>query len=356
MAAGVGRRRQQALPGRGRPLVAQAGGGPDAAPAFVALLGGLLVACAAFVLWLELLVRAAAVYVAVLFLPLALASLVWPAISHWCRRLVDTLVALVLAKFVIVAILSLAAGALASGTGTGFASVLGGAALLLLAAFAPFTLLRLVPMVEAGAVHQLEGARHRVAHALASTAPVRRDFALRAGGARSLATGEPGTGVAPDFGVPGDGDPACRGAGAVHRRRGGRGAGRGGGGGDGGAGAAGGRRRGGGRGGSGGGRRRPATGRGAPRPAGHPALARVAPALDGSGPALPAPAGGPRTTPTVAGRSRCGRRHRARRCRRPARRTRHRPARERSGPGEEPSPPPPVRALRGTPAAPVARR
>ena len=75
---------------------------------------------AAFVLWLELLVRAAAVYVAVLFLPLALATLVWPSVSHWCRRLVETLAALILSKFVIVATLSLAAGAVASGTaGTG---------------------------------------------------------------------------------------------------------------------------------------------------------------------------------------------------------------------------------------------
>ncbi|MGH9093301.1 MAG: hypothetical protein ACRDZR_18260, partial [Acidimicrobiales bacterium] len=207
VSAGVGADVQQVLQGVAVQLVAQAGGGPDSAPAFVVMLGALLVACAAFVLWLELLVRAAAVYVAVLFLPMALASLVWPAISHWCRRLVETLAALVLAKFVVVAILSLAAAALASGTRTGFSSVLGGAALLLLAAFAPFALLRLVPMVEAGAVHQLEGARHRVANALTSTPRSAAHFALRAGGSQPLATGEPGTGASPDFGAPGDGDP-----------------------------------------------------------------------------------------------------------------------------------------------------
>ncbi len=100
---------------------------------FVLLLVGLLVAAAAFVLWLELLVRAAAVYVAVLFLPLAMATLVWPSVAHWCRRLVETLTALILSKFVIVATLSLAAGAVGSGTagtgdaGSGFASVLAGA-------------------------------------------------------------------------------------------------------------------------------------------------------------------------------------------------------------------------------------
>jgi len=119
------------------------------------------------VLWLELLIRAAAVYVAVLFLPLALATLVWPAISHWCRRLVETLAALILSKFVIVATLSLAAGAVASGTagtgshGSGFSSVLAGGALLLMATFVPFAILRMIPAVEAGAVAHLDGLRER---------------------------------------------------------------------------------------------------------------------------------------------------------------------------------------------------
>ena len=134
---------------------------------FVLLLVALLVAVAAFVLWLELLIRAAAVYVAVLFLPLALATLVWPAVSHWCRRLVETLAALILSKFVIVATLSLAAGAVSSGTagtgahGSGFSSVLAGGALLLMATFVPFAILRMIPAVEAGAVAHLDGLRER---------------------------------------------------------------------------------------------------------------------------------------------------------------------------------------------------
>ena len=135
---------------------------------FVLLLVGLLVAAAAFVLWLELLVRAAAVYVAVLFLPLALAALVWPAVSHWCRRLVETLAALILSKFVIVATLSLAASAVGSGNagGSSFASVLAGGALLVLSTFVPFSILRLIPMVEAGAIGHLEGVRQRGAAAV----------------------------------------------------------------------------------------------------------------------------------------------------------------------------------------------
>jgi hypothetical protein len=175
---------------------------------FVLLMVALLVAAAAFVLWLELLVRAAAVYVAVLFLPLALATLVWPSVSHWCRRLVETLTALILSKFVIVATLSLAANAIASGTagsghdGSGFASVLAGAALLVLSTFVPFAILRLIPAVEAGAISHLEGARQRGAAALTRVPKTAASFALNGafdsyGAAKLMAqAGPPGTGGA----------------------------------------------------------------------------------------------------------------------------------------------------------------
>ena len=146
-------------------------------PGFVVFIGGLVVALAALVLWLELVVRAAAVSVAVLFLPLALAALVWPTLAHWTRRLVDTLVALVLSKLVVAAALSLAASSIAGGSGVsgsgngGFAAVVTGIALLVVAVLSPFTLLRLVPAVEAGAIAHLESTRHRLKNAAFS--PVR---------------------------------------------------------------------------------------------------------------------------------------------------------------------------------------
>ncbi len=154
---------------------------------FVLLLVGLLLAIGAFVLWLELLIRSAAVYVAVLFLPLAIATLVWPAVSHWCRRLVETLAALIVSKFVIVAVLSLAAGALSSGTagtgvhGAGFSSVLAGGALLLMATFVPFAILRMIPAVEAGAVGHLEGLQSRATGPIARTARSAASLALARG-------------------------------------------------------------------------------------------------------------------------------------------------------------------------------
>ena len=154
---------------------------------FVLLLIALLIAVAAFVLWLELLIRAAAVYVAVLFLPLALATLVWPAVSHWCRRLVETLAALILSKFVIVATLSLAAGAISSGTagtgthGSGFSAVLAGGALLVIATFVPFAILRMIPAVEAGAVGHLDGLHQRGTAAMTRVPRTAASHALNLG-------------------------------------------------------------------------------------------------------------------------------------------------------------------------------
>lgn len=153
----------------------------------------------------------AAVYVAVLFLPLALAALVWPAVSHWCRRLVETLAALILSKFVIVATLSLAASAVGSGSagGSSFASVLAGGALLVLSTFVPFSILRLIPMVEAGAIGHLEGVRQRGAAAVTRLPRTAAQLALSEGmaahGAAKLAAqaGPPGTGEGNGLGVGG---------------------------------------------------------------------------------------------------------------------------------------------------------
>ncbi len=197
-----------------------AANGQPGAPGFVLFLGGIAVVVGAVLVWMELLLRSAAVYVAVLFLPLALAGLAWPAISHWSRRLADTLAALVLSKLVIVAVLSLAVGALAGGSGstpsgasgpsTGFASVLGGAALLLLAALAPWSLFRLLPFLEAGAVGHLEGLSQRARRGAAAPATGLANVALRAAAAGSMATGAVGVIGSRALGASGSGPAAGR--------------------------------------------------------------------------------------------------------------------------------------------------
>ncbi len=207
ISAGAGANIAQALSGLATELTSQAASGTPGIPSFVLFVGALLLAFGAFALWLELLVRAAAVYVAVLFLPIGLASLAWPAISHWARRLVDTLAALILSKFVVVAILSLAVAAVGSGTQNGFSAVLGGGALLLLAVFSPFVLLRLIPVIEGGATAQLDGARHRLSSSLGPLPRNAASHALRLARGAAFTPGVPGTGEASTFDAPGS-DPA----------------------------------------------------------------------------------------------------------------------------------------------------
>jgi hypothetical protein len=128
------------------------------APLFVQMMVAMLVAVGALLVWLELVLRSAAVYVATFFMPLALVGYIWPATAGMARRSVEILASLILSKFVIVASVSLGLAALANG---GVDSALSGAGILLIAAFAPFALLRLAPVVEASAIAHLEGLARR---------------------------------------------------------------------------------------------------------------------------------------------------------------------------------------------------
>jgi hypothetical protein len=144
-----------------------------AAPVFGVLLGALIVTLGALSIWLELLLRAAAIYISVLFLPLALAAMIWPAGWRWCRRLIEFLIAIIFAKVFIVAIINLAAAGLArGGLGDKFEGVLAGGALLLMAAFTPVALLKLIPLAEAAVVtagHQRAALRQATQGATALT-------------------------------------------------------------------------------------------------------------------------------------------------------------------------------------------
>lgn len=128
---------------------ASVGGAPGAvgAPVFAVIIAALLAIVAGFFVWIELVARDAAIYVVALFLPMALATSIWPRWSGALRRTAELLVALIGSKFVIVVIVSLAAGLLSHGDGR-FEQVIAAAALLLLACFSPIFLLRLVPFAE----------------------------------------------------------------------------------------------------------------------------------------------------------------------------------------------------------------
>jgi hypothetical protein len=118
---------------------------------FISLFVALIATGAALALALEMTVRAAAVYIVVLMLPMAFAALVWPARRVLAARLVELLVALILSKFVIVAVLSLAGAAYGPSGDDGVTRVLTAVSLLLLSTLAPWTMLRLLPFTELAA-------------------------------------------------------------------------------------------------------------------------------------------------------------------------------------------------------------
>lgn len=141
---------------------------PDV-PAFVQFIVAVVVVLGAFALWLELVLRATAIDLAVFFFPLALATVIWPSATPIARRFVEVLAALIGSKFVIVATLALGASAVGA-EHPGLDAAITGAAVLLLAAFAPFAVLRLIPLIEVAAVAHLEGLSRRPARAAVGAA------------------------------------------------------------------------------------------------------------------------------------------------------------------------------------------
>ena len=127
----------------------------------IAVLGAILV-------WLELLLRQSAIYVVMFFMPLALATYVWPASAAVAKRAVQILVALILSKFVIFATIALGLDALSSGSPLD--QQFAGAGILLLASFTPFALMKLAPIVEVAAIAHLEGMSRRPFHGAARMA------------------------------------------------------------------------------------------------------------------------------------------------------------------------------------------
>lgn len=185
-----------------------------AAPSFAIFFGALLLVVGSFFVWLELLIRSAAVTAAVFFLPMILAGLVWPAAMRWTKRLIEILVALILSKFVIVAVISLATAALADPGGGGFGTVMGAAALMLMAAFSPFAIMKLVPMVEGAAIDHLQGKGRAPIQSLRPAGGVNQAISVM----RAKTRGRSGQGLAVAGAGIGAGSTAVAGAGAAAAR------------------------------------------------------------------------------------------------------------------------------------------
>jgi hypothetical protein len=127
---------------------------------------------AAILVWVELVVRSSLLYLLLAFAPLVLAARVWPVLQGAWHQLCRFGIALIVSKFAIALALGLGAAALGGGgpgtlgaagpnandvgtqTGLSVGGFVVGACLMLLAAFAPFVILKLLPVFEAAVLAQ----------------------------------------------------------------------------------------------------------------------------------------------------------------------------------------------------------
>jgi hypothetical protein len=178
------------------------GGGPaqnpGVPPLFMVFCAGDLICLGCMLIWLELLVREAATYVAVLFFPLLLAAAVWPRAMQLVRQLTEMLVAVILSKLAIVVVVVGGGAALVDAfEHRSLGGLLVGGAVLLLAAYAPYKLLRMLPVVEVAATHVFDGGSRRglgalqagASHAYGLRGLARPAQAAAAGGAAPAAAG-----------------------------------------------------------------------------------------------------------------------------------------------------------------------
>lgn len=170
-------------------------------PGFAATALGLVGTLAALALWVELLVRSALVYLLVAMAPLALAASMWPAAKGVARRLLELLVAVILSKLVVAVALAVGVAATAGTVETGqspgeaLGALVVGVAVLCLAAFAPFLVLRLIPVVESAVVaHGLSRAPFRTAQGAAGTVLTVSSISRLARGAAPAAAARPPAG------------------------------------------------------------------------------------------------------------------------------------------------------------------
>lgn len=169
-------------------LLQTVGGAPNGG--FDLLVLALVSSFVGFVLWVELVIRSSAIAIATLFIPLALTGAIWSSTVTWARRLAEILAALIFSKIVVVGVFTLAIVEL--GGPSGLNGLVQGVSLLLLATFAPWSLLRLVPVVESGFVAHLDGLASRVTRAVGGSAGAGMDL-FEAPGADFVPTPSPTT-------------------------------------------------------------------------------------------------------------------------------------------------------------------
>src|SRR5215472_2230188 len=135
-------------------VAAEPNSGGAMVPLAFLFLTAVVTAIAGVLIWLELVARTLVIYAALLFFPVLLAAAIWPQLTHVLRRFAEVLVAVIVSKFILVVIIAAGASAIsATGAQGQGPSLVVGAGLLLLAAWAPWKFYHLLPLMEAGAMH-----------------------------------------------------------------------------------------------------------------------------------------------------------------------------------------------------------
>lgn len=116
---------------------------------------GLLFVVGAILVWLQLLVRAALIYILIVLAPLGFATRAHPSTRQIARRTVEMGIALILSKFGVAVAFGVGATAIESsngvveGEGVNLAGMMAGVAVMLMAAFMPWLIWKVFPLVEA---------------------------------------------------------------------------------------------------------------------------------------------------------------------------------------------------------------
>ncbi len=144
---------------------------PTSTPGFGLFLLALGVVVGTWLLWCELIVRTVVLTLLLVLVPVIVPLSTFPSMRRVGWRLGETFLAIAASKFLIVVTLSLGLSELQSSSTT---QIITGAVTMVLASCAPLVLLRIIPFVEASALHHLEGLRGRATQALRAlpTSPV----------------------------------------------------------------------------------------------------------------------------------------------------------------------------------------
>ena len=141
------------------------------------LIFGLLFIIGAMLVWLQLLVRSALIYVLIVMAPLGFATRAHPGTRQIARRTIEMGVALILSKFAVAVAFGVGSTAISSsngvpeGDGVALSGMMAGVAVMLMAAFMPWVILKAIPFVEsATSAAGVERAPMRSAVAAASMA------------------------------------------------------------------------------------------------------------------------------------------------------------------------------------------